>query len=79
MASKATDAEGKLQKPYCDGERKMWDWDKYVLSTKDSMPSWRALQTMATVEWIIALRPTTTLEKGIKCSKLVAAVNVVCT
>ena len=35
MARLAADAEGKLQNSHYNGERKAWDWDKYVALYKE--------------------------------------------
>ena len=35
VAREAADAEGKLQNSHYDGERKTWDWDKYVVLHKE--------------------------------------------
>ena len=54
VARQATEAERKLQTSHYDGEKKGWDWDMFVTLHKNNMPSWRALQIMATVKWTMA-------------------------
>ena len=58
LPRQAKDAKRKLQSPHY-GEKKIGIGTCMSYSTKNSMPSWRALQITATVEWTMAPRSTT--------------------
>ena len=48
----------KLQTSHYDSEKKGWNWNKYLHSTRKSIQLWRALLIMATVVSSLALRST---------------------
>ena len=78
VARQAIDAEGKLQNSHYDGERKSWDWDKYVALHKEQ----HAIMESLTDYGYSGMDNGTKVHhflQGIKSPELEAAANVVCT
>ena len=77
MARQATDAEGKLQNAHYDGERKTWDWYKYVALHKKQHTIMESLTDYG-YSCIDNGTKVHHFLQGIKSSELEAAINVVC-
>ena len=78
VARRAADAEGKLQNFHYNGERKIWDWEKYVALHKERHTIMESLTDYGYSEMDNGTKVHNFLQ-GIKSIELEAVVNVVCT
>ena len=76
MVRQATDAEGKLENSYYDGERKTWDWDMCVAPHKEQHAILESLTDYGNIGMEYGTKVHHFLQ-GIKSPKLEAAINVV--
>ena len=76
VARQAAEAEEKLQNSCCDGERKKWDWEKYVVLHKEKHAIMESLTDYGYSGMGNGTKVCHFLH-SIKSSKLDAAVNVV--
>ena len=76
VSRQAAEAEGKLQNSHYDGERKEWDWDKYVIIHKEQHAIMESLLDYGCSGMDNGTKVRHFLQ-GIKSPELDAAVNVV--
>ena len=77
VARQAIDAEGKLQNSHYDGQRKAWDWDKYVVLHKEQHTIKESLTDYGYIGMDNGTKVCHFLQ-DIKSPELEAVVNVVC-